>query len=417
MKVVLVCNSDLTGGAAVVTHRLMAALRDQGVEATMLVMNKAGDDLDVHVMGSALGRKLRFVGERAYIFAHNGFNRTDLFKVSMANTGFDISRHRLVKEADAVILSWVNQGLLSLKGVKRLVDSGKRVLWVMHDMWCMTGCCHHALDCEGYMTECGHCRYIKDGAVDNDLSRLGWRRKKNLYGYCPGLTMVAVSNWLAGCAGRSSLLSGHDVRVIPNVFPDKIFYIEPRGIELPHGIDLSKRLIVMGAARLDDPIKDFPTAIAALNFLAEKRQDIVGSCQAVFYGDLRDRSLLDRLSFPHVHIGRIADAQVLRELFSRADVVLSTSLFETLPGTIIEGMAGGCTAVTTGNGGQRDIVDDGVSGYITSSNPEDIAGALSRAIDNPCDRFNQHEIIAERFGAESVALKFLECIRAGSKGR
>lgn len=412
MKVILVCNSDLTGGAAVVTYRLMVALRDMGVEASMLVMNKRSNDPDVHVVGSALGRKLRFVGERAYIFAHNGFNRTDLFKVSLANTGFDIWRHRLVKEADAVILSWVNQGLLSLKGVKRLVDSGKRVLWVMHDMWCMTGACHHALDCEGYKTECGHCRYIKGGTVGNDLSRLGWRRKKRLYESCPELTIVAVSNWLAGCAGQSSLLSGHDVRVIPNVFPDNLFYIEPRGIELPHGVDLSKRLIVMGAARLDDPIKDFPTAIAALNRLAEKREDIAGRCQAVFYGDLRDPSVLAGLRFPHVHTGRIADPNVLRELFSRADVVLSTSLFETLPGTIIEGMAGGCTAVTTGNGGQRDIVDDGVSGYITSSNPEDIAEALSRALDNPCDRSRQHEIIAERFGAESVAFKMLECIKS-----
>lgn len=407
MNVVLVCNSDLTGGAAVVTYRLMVALCDLGHDASMLVMNKTGDDPRVHVVGSSFGRKLRFYGERAAIFARNGFNRRDLFKVSIADTGFDLSRHPLVKEADLVILSWINQGLLSLNGVRHLAKSGKRVAWIMHDMWCMTGACHHALDCDGYKHECGNCRYFRDGKWANDLSRRGWERKKRLYDGCPELTMIAVSNWLAGCARDGSLLRNHDVRVIPNAFPDELFYTEPRGVELPVGIDVSRRLIVMGAARLDDPIKGFPTAIAALNELADKRPDIAASCQAVFYGDLRDPSALDKLKMPHVHTGRISRQEVLRELFSRSTVVLSTSLFETLPGTLIEGMAAGCTPVTTGNGGQRDIVDDGVTGHITTDAPADIADAIARALDAPCDRSRQHETIARRFGAQAVARQIL----------
>jgi len=412
MKIALVCNSDMRGGAAVVTHRLMCAFRNIGIDASMLVINKSTDDQNVYVIGTQAGHRIRFLSERAYIFTHNGFNRTDLFKVSIANTGYDITKHRLIADADAVILSWINQGMMSMIDITRLATTGKRVLWVMHDMWCMTGACHHALDCDGYKNKCGHCPYIKGGRIEDDLSRKGWERKKRLYENSPGLTMVAVSNWLAKCAHSSTLLKNHDIRVIHNAFPDDIFHISPlSGIDIPTGIDRTKTLIVMGAARLDDPIKGLPTAIEALNLLARQHPDIASHCQAVFYGDLREPAALDNLAFPHIHTGRISEQATLRELFSMATVVLSTSKFETLPGTVIEGMAAGCTPVTTGNGGQRDIVTDGKTGYITGQDPADIARALVQALTAPFDRASQHRTIASRFGAESIARQFLHAIK------
>lgn len=408
MKIVLVSNSDMTGGAAVVTTRLMHALRDRGIDASMLVVNKLSDDPNIHLIGSAVGRKARFVAERAYIFAHNGFNRPDLFKVSVANFGYDLSHHKLVKEADAVILAWINQGMMSLKGIERLAATGKRILWIMHDMWCLTGSCHHALDCRGYTKQCGHCRYYCHGTKANDLSRKGWKQKKQLYDTAPNMTMIAVSNWLADCARHSSLLAGADLRVIHNVFPDGDFHTCPTGSLLPDGIDTGKRLIVMGAARLDDPIKGFDLAVASLNRVAELHPDMARDCQAVFFGDLRYPDVLNRLKFNHVHVGRINDPTVIRELYASADVVLSTSRFETLPGTIIEGMAAGCTPVTTGNGGQRDIVTDGVDGYITDSTPDSVAQGIISALTHPADRERQHATIKSKFGAQAVTQAIID---------
>ncbi|MDE7385883.1 MAG: glycosyltransferase [Muribaculaceae bacterium] len=408
MKIVLISNSDLTGGAAVVTTRLMHALRDRGIDASMLVINKLSDDPNIHLIGSPLGRKARFVAERAYIYAHNGFNRPDLFKVSVANFGYDLSRHKLVREADAVILAWINQGMMSLKGIERLAATGKRILWIMHDMWCMTGSCHHALDCRGYLDRCGNCRYYRHGTHANDLSRRGWTQKKRLYDEASNMTMIAVSNWLADCARAGSLLCDADVRVIHNVFPDADFYTRPKGTPLPDGIDRAKRLIVMGAARLDDPIKGFDLAIESLNRVAELEPETARQCQAVFFGTLRYPEALNKLNFNHVHTGRITDPIVIRELYASADIVLSTSRFETLPGTIIEGMAAGCTPVTTGNGGQRDIVTDGVDGYITDSTPDSVARGIISALNAPADREQQHATIKSKFGAQAVTQAIID---------
>lgn len=408
MNIVLLCNSDLRGGAAVVTYRLMCALCDIGHNARMLVLNKLSDDPRVSVLGSRLGRKARFLAERAYIFTHNGFDRRDLFKVSVANTGFDISRHPLVKEADGVILSWINQGMLSLDDIPH----DKRLLWIMHDMWCMTGICHHALSCTGYMDRCGCCPYIHSPRKPDDLSRKILERKSIAYDRLEDATWIAVSNWLAGCARNSTLLGNRDIKVIHNAFPDHLFHTAPNpAIILPDGIDTTKRLIVMGAARLDDPIKSLPTAIAAMNRLAEQRPDIAATSQMVLYGDLRDVTSLDNLKFPYVHTGPIAAPGVIAQIYSAATVALSTSLFETLPGTLIEGMASGCTAVTTGNGGQRDIVEDNVTGYITDHDPSSIASALAKAIDNPFDRETQHRTVAEKFGQKKIAEQIVSLLQ------
>ncbi len=408
MKVVLFSNSDLTGGAAVVTTRLLLALQKLGVDASMLVLNKSSNIPQVHPVGSKLGRKIRFIAERAYIFGHNGFNRKDLFKVSVANTGFDLARHPLVKNANFLILGWINQGMLSLKDINHLASSGKPILWIMHDMWCMTGACHHALDCNGYLSKCGNCRYFHNGQLKNDLSRKFFYHKMNLYNQASNIQFIAVSNWLASVARKSSLLKGRSIKVIPNAFPVDDFYTSPGKHPLPDGIDTSKRLIVMGAARLDDHIKNFDLAIDSLNQLQIIAPSTANQCQAVFFGDLRHPDALDRLSFNHIHLGRLTNQSVIRELYANASIVLSTSRFETLPGTLIEGMAAGAIPVTTGNGGQRDIVTDGVNGFIAESTPQSISAQLLNALKLHIPREEQHSTIVYKFSATVVAQAIID---------
>lgn len=54
MKIALINKSDTTGGAAVVTYRLMQALRDAGADARMLVLEKQQDDQWVKSYASPL---------------------------------------------------------------------------------------------------------------------------------------------------------------------------------------------------------------------------------------------------------------------------------------------------------------------------------------------------------------------------
>ncbi|MCI9608233.1 MAG: glycosyltransferase [Muribaculaceae bacterium] len=406
MKVALICNSDLLGGAAIVTFRLMQALRLQGVDARMIVYTKLSDSPQVEVVGSRFVRGVYFMWERLRIYAANGFSRDDLFKVSIANVGYPIHRHPWVKESDVVALNWINQGLASLDGIRKLGRSGKPIVWTMHDMWNCTGICHHAYECTRYRESCGKCPFLGSDKPD-DLSHKVWLRKKELYNSVP-IHFVAVSNWLADRCAASSLLRNRSVSVIPNAFPVETFATESATTPMLPGIDFRRDLILMGAARLDDPIKGIEYAISALNTIFDNNPEVSKRSMAVFFGNLNNPGLLDSLRFPHIWVGRINDPALLRSLYACAKVVLSTSLYETLPGTLIEGQASGCVPVSFGLGGQRDIVTHKKDGYIARyKDPEDIANGIVWALGAGIDRRQLHESVSERFAASSIAARYI----------
>lgn len=399
MKVVLVNHSDTKGGASVAAVRLMYALRQAGVDARMLVMHKTLNDDNIALVSTKLARRTSFLLEHAQIFARNGFSKENLFKVSIATTTLPIHRHPWVKQADVVVLHWVNQGMMSLKEVRRIKAP---VVWTMHDMWNLTGVCHHAGECIGYMRECGHCRLLNNGRDANDLSRSTYLRKLYLYDHKP-IYFVAVSNWLARRCAKSLLMKGRSLSVIPNAFPVADFTGVPKLSRKACGLPEDKRLIIMGAARLDDPIKGFDIAITALN----KVRDM--PVAAVFFGDLRDKKVLDRLRLPYVWLGPVNSPSIIRDIYAHSDCVLSTSHYETLPTTIIEGMAAGCVPVTFGYGGQQDIVDHKQTGYIAIyRNADDVANGIRYAMSGAVDRDLMRRTVAERFAAESVAQKYID---------
>lgn len=249
MNVVIINHSDTAGGAAVVSLRLVHALRQEGVDARMLVVDRQGIDVYAQPMGDALGNKKNFLLERLGIYLHNGFDRSTLFQVDTCTHGVDASQHPWVREADVVVLAWVNQGTLSLKGIERIHKLGKPIVWVMHDMWNATGVCHHAYDCRKYQHTCQACPLL--GTKGRDLSTRTQRRKAALYSRVP-IHFVAVSHWLEDTCRHSSLMAHSQVSVIPNAFPvaDFDYHRLPCDgyLDLPAG----RSVVIMGARRLDE---------------------------------------------------------------------------------------------------------------------------------------------------------------------
>lgn len=392
MKVVIISHSDTQGGAAVAAMRLMQALRARGHDARMLVAHKGSDDPCVSLAGPAWRLKMCFLREHLAIFLRNGLSRSRLFQASIANCGLPLSKHPWVAGADAVVLGWVNQGLLSLEEIARIKAP---VTWIMHDMWNLTGVCHHAGECRRYKGQCGCCPLLASHH-EADLSHSTWLRKQRLYAAKP-IRFVAVSHWLAGKCAESALMSSERVDVVPNPFPAEEYYTEPRSPRSALGLPEGKRLIAMGAARLDDPVKGLDMAIDALNRVQAP------DAAAVFFGGIRDASAFDRLKMPYAHLGPV-DLATAREVYAHADVVLSSSLYETLPTTLIEGMAAGCVPVTFGSGGQADIVDHLATGYIARYRDcADLAAGIDWALAGNVDNNSLPSVIKDKFGAAAVA--------------
>lgn len=374
MKVVIINKSDSTGGAAVVSRRLLYALRDLGIDAKMLVAEKRLDSPFVELIAKQSAIKRSFLAERLKIFVANGLNRENLFKVDTASDGLPLHRNRLVREADVICLNWVNQGILSVKGLRELLRLGKPIVWTMHDMWNFTGICHHAGSCTRWHSTCGLCPLLGTGASTQDISFKVWNNKNNVYHHRGGkIHFVAVSNWLAGLARTSPLLDDADLTVIPNAFPIPVSMPE-------HKVKNGKFRILMGAARLDDPVKGLPILVEATRVLAERFPEESKNMELVTFGNIKYPDSTNGIGISHCHLGVIGGEENIRKVYSEGDAIVSTSLYETLPGTLVEGQVYGCIPVSFGRGGQSDIVDHLETGYIAEWN-DDMRIAASNITD------------------------------------
>ena len=121
MKVLIVNTSEKTGGAAIAASRLTEALINNGVSAKMLVMEKESDNIFVASIGEWFKKSWNFAFERLVIWVNNLFSRNNLFTVSIANTGIDITKSTEFQEADIIHLHWINQGFLSLRVIKKIL--------------------------------------------------------------------------------------------------------------------------------------------------------------------------------------------------------------------------------------------------------------------------------------------------------
>lgn len=359
MKVVIINKSDATGGAAVVSMRLLQGLCAAGVEAMMLVAEKKHDSPYVELAANSSLIKRAFLAERLKIFLANGMNRDTLFKIDTASDGLPLHRNRYVREADVICLNWVNQGLLSLGEIEKIAALGKPIVWTMHDMWNFTGICHHAGSCQRYKVNCGLCHLLGDKCTPTDLSFITWNQKNQLYNkLADKLHFVAVSHWLAEKGSDSSLMGERAaVTVIPNAFPvpDEM---------TPHKESDGKFRILMGAARLDDPVKGLPLLMASLQYIKDKYPDEASNMELVTFGNIKNPESMRDVPIRHQHKGEVRGEEALRTIYSECDAVVSSSLYETLPGTLVEGQVYGCIPVSFDRGGQRDIIDHERTGFL-----------------------------------------------------
>ena len=409
MKIVIINKSDARGGAAVAEYRIMNALASCGADVSMLTAEKLTDDPRVTLAASPALIKERFLADRLPVFLRNGLSRKNLFKIDTASAGLPLWKHPLVAEADAIMLGWVNQGLLSLYGIEKLAGLGKPLIWTMHDMWSMTGVCHHAYSCREYLADCRCCPLLSAPLAYHSLARTTLRRKQKIYSRSD-IRFTAVSNWLAQKGRRSTLLREADITVIPNP------------IEIDPAFTGSKKEsgkigIAFGAARLDDEVKGFPILVEATRLLKERHPELSGKTELHLFGGIRDKEILNEIKIPCVCHGTLKADEVGR-LLSGSHIVVSTSLYETMGYTLLEGQAYGAVPVAFDRGGQSDVITHLHTGYLAEYS-DDITTAAAGIVDgivwaaeNQSEAMREKMLanVADRFSPQPVGKAFLRLL-------
>ena len=376
MRVLIINTSDRMGGAAIAAYRLMDALKNNGIKAKMLVRDKQTDQISVVGLKKSWWKVWQFIWERVVIWKANKFKKHNLFAVDIANTGTDITSLPEFKQADVIHLHWINQGLLSLNGIKQILSSGKPVVWTMHDMWPCTSICHHARECNKYQEECKCCPYLLNGGNEKDLSNQVFHKKEKLYQTAP-ITFITCSEWLRTKASSSKLLKGHSICNIPNPINANLF--KPRNKQEARNkcnLPTDQKLILFGSIKITDKRKGIDYFIDSCKLLAERHPELKEKLGVVVYGKYSDQ-LIPLLPFKVYAFNYISNEKELVNIYNAVDLYVTPSLEENLPNTIMEAMACGVPCVGFNVGGIPEMIDHLHNGYVAEyKSAEDFANGI-----------------------------------------
>ena len=381
MNILILNTSELTGGAAVAANRLAKALGKSGVEVSMLVRDRKTDHVKVFsVNNSWISYKLnffRFIWERLIVFICNFFSKKNLFQVSIANTGTDLSKHPLVQQADVIHLHWVNQGFLCLSDIKKLVNTGKPIVWTMHDLWPATAICHYPGGCEKYISNCYQCPMLKRNPFF-DLAASVFKEKGKIG--LSKITFVGCSRWIMEEAQKGNWLRTACFTSIPNPIDVTAFKrMEKRVARKRFGLPEDKFLLLFAAAKLSDTRKGAIFLIEACEKLKEKYQDRI---EIVLMGNSSEE-LISQFPFKVNTLGYISDQDSMISAYACADMFVIPSLEDNLPNTIMESMACGTPCVGFETGGIPEMIDHLKNGYVAKyKDTNDLAVGIKWIIDN-----------------------------------
>ena len=355
MKVVHVSTTDF-GGAYKAAERISASMASVGVDSTVLVRTKTkGDTIAIEVVNTPLKRIISKTKNVGNLLLSKGEVISDYF-------GTDISKNSYVQDADVVFLHWVNS-FVSYHNVEQLIKSGKKIIWVMHDMWLVTGGCHYAFGCHKYENVCEDCPMIR-GKREKGVSYRNYMSKRAMLRHS-SLKLVGPSRWLVGCAKKSKITNGMGTFCIYNPIDTNIYY--PRGnrseLREKFNIPIDRRVILFGAMKAEkNSTKGLQYLKTAIHNLSPTEY------VAVVFGNT-EKIESDYTGVLTLEMGMIQDEQTLAEIYNCADVFVAPSIQEAFGYTVNEALSCGTPVVGFSVGGISEQIEHKRNGYL--ARPQD----------------------------------------------
>ncbi|MFM7135484.1 MAG: glycosyltransferase [Planctomycetota bacterium] len=366
----LATHAGHASGAAIALERLATALRAAGAKVDVVTRSDMPE-------APAAARRFERLVRRGIRHSRTPLSNT-LFTADWP--AWDVAGHPSVAAADLVNVHWV-AGFVSAAGIRRMVESGRRVAWTLHDMRPFTGGCHYSSGCAGFTTDCRACPQLAP-RLHALAARSLARARRRLAGV--PLEFVAPSRWLAGELERSRLFdeTSHRVWVIPNgIDLDRYAPGDRPAARRRLGLPAEGLAILLGSVSLDERRKAAEVAAEAVARAAAAiaRRGLAAPPVVVTYGS-------GELAIPGVacrHLGRVDEAGVVAALHA-CDLHLTMAREDNLPNTVMEALACGVPVVATRVGGHPEMVADGLEGWLVDQDDAPAAAAtLVRLAEDP----------------------------------
>ena len=299
------------------------------------------------------------------------------------NTGF------YSKRATEKFIEWVKEydpdiiNLHNIHGyyinIKLLFDylreSGKPVVWTLHDCWAFTGHCPHFMnvDCKKWLEEkCANCPKKHDypASIFLDNSKGNLKIKKTLFASLNNMTIVTPSQWLSEVT-KKTFLAKYPIKVINNGINTENF--QPIQSDFKKNNNLEGKKVLLGIASVWYESKGLKDFIALREMLDE-------DYEIVLIG-LTEKQIRE-LPKGIIGITRTNNVKQLAEIYTAADVFVNPTREENYPTVNLEAQACGTPVVTYNTGGSAECLLEGIGAVTKEKTPEALKAALLETLDN-----------------------------------
>lgn len=384
-KVVQIQYSTSSGGSTAV--RLQKGFLKAGIDSCIVSLHP---DIYGNEHVKYLGTKARWIS-KADTKIQDYLTRKRIKKFgnfSYPVLGTDISQREEIQHADFIYLHWALNGFLSLKSIEQLAKLNKPLIIFLHDMWYITGGCHHSFTCEKYKTACHHCQVFGE-RKKKDLSFGEFDMKLKLYSKYDNIYFVAPSQWMYDCARQSALTNGKTIFKIANPLDDALF--KPLDKKLTRqilNIDPSETIIAFGAVSVTSPYKGWHYLQKALDLLHQK--ELFSNISILIFGDGFNKEIADAIPFKTKFMGYLHDEYSTALVYNAAEVVIVPSLAETFSYVAAEALSCGTPVVGFDIGGLAQLIQHKENGYLAKyKEAEDIATGVEFCLQNHVKGFQQ----------------------------
>jgi glycosyltransferase involved in cell wall biosynthesis len=363
MKVLLINTFD-RGGAGSACLRLHHALLKNGIDSTLLTLNKTRQDIKNHLCYEELNisnyrllsTKLRHNFKKLILskklksinqLKNKASLETDYF--SSIQTQYRIEKWSNIESFDVIHLHWVSDFV----NWKTFFNSPniKNIVWTLHDLNPFTGGYHYSNGYQGYIEYDHSPPFLKESIAPNYAYKQLIEKIKILKN--KRLIIVPLSNWLMNCSKKSTLFKHYSHYLIPNSVDTDIF--KPKNQNQARkilGLPETTKIILFVSDNIKKKRKGFEYLLKALRMMDTK------SVTLCCVGNNMESN--DNL----YSFGHIDDETQMSLIYNAADIFVLPTIEDNLPNVVVESLCCGTPVIGFKIGGMTDMIQSGINGIL-----------------------------------------------------